>query len=122
MVPTSFPELPKPSRTPGKKQKPGFLNPNILRTNKKQVKFLIYLFFALKQYIYIYRDNHVFSLFCLQKIEFYKTGFWLFPGVLEGLGSYGKLVGSISTYPVTYKFSWSRVIAKNPGGVFFSLR
>ena len=39
--------------------------------------------------------------------------FWLFPGVLEGLGSSGRLVGTISTYPGTYKCPWSRVMAKN---------
>ena len=39
---------------------------------------------------------------------------------MEGLGSSGRLVGSISTYPGTYKCPWSRVMAKNPGGAFFS--
>ena len=29
MVPTSLPELPKPSRTPGKTPKPEFANPNL---------------------------------------------------------------------------------------------
>ena len=42
--------------------------------------------------------------------------FCLFPGVLEGLGSSGRLIGSISTYPGTYKCAWSRVMAKNPPG------
>ena len=28
-------------------------------------------------------------------------GFWLFPGILEGLGSSGRLVGTISAYPGT---------------------
>ena len=36
------------------------------------------------------------------KVWFYKTGFGLFPWVLEGLGSSGRLVGTISTYPGTY--------------------
>ena len=45
-------------------------------------------------------------------------GFWLFPGVLEGLGSSGRLVGSISTYPGTSPTTWSRVMTKNPGGNF----
>ena len=45
---------------------------------------------------------------------FYITGFWL-----EGLGSSGRLVGTISTYPGTYKSPWSRVMAKNPPGRFF---
>ena len=34
MVPTSLPELPKPSRTPGKSQKPEFVNPKQFRKNK----------------------------------------------------------------------------------------
>ena len=37
-----------------------------------------------------------------------------FPGVLEGLGSSGGLVGTISTYPGAYKCPWSRVMANNP--------
>ena len=41
MVPISLPELPKPSRTPGKSQKTVCLNPNIYRTNKD--KSLIFL-------------------------------------------------------------------------------
>ena len=32
-----------------------------------------------------------------------KTGVWLFPRVLEGLASSGRLIGTISTYPGTYK-------------------
>ena len=44
------------------------------------------------------------------------TCFGLSPEVLEGLGSSGRLIGSISTDPGTYKYSWSRVMAKNPGG------
>ena len=31
----------------------------------------------------------------------YKKGFWFYPGVMEGLGSSGKLVGIISAYPGT---------------------
>ena len=38
--------------------------------------------------------------------------FWLFPGVLEGLGNSGRLVGSISTLPGTFKSS-------TLGGTFF---
>ena len=45
---------------------------------------------------------------------FYKTGFGLFPGVLEGSGSSGRLVGSISTYPGSNKCPWSRVVPPNP--------
>ena len=37
---------------------------------------------------------------------------------MEGLGSSGRLVGSISTYPGTYTCPWSRVMAQNPGGLF----
>ena len=44
------------------------------------------------------------------------TGFWLLFGVLEGLGSSGRLIGSISTYPGTYKSPWSLVMVKNPEG------
>ena len=46
-------------------------------------------------------------------------GFGLFPGVLEGLGSSGRLIGSIPTYPGTYKSWWSRVMAKKPAGDCF---
>ena len=35
---------------------------------------------------------------------------------MEGLGSSGRLVGSIPTYPGTYQCPWSGVMAKNPGG------
>ena len=37
MVPTSLPQLPKPSRTPKKRQKPQFQNPIICRTNQEQI-------------------------------------------------------------------------------------
>ena len=37
---------------------------------------------------------------------------------MEGLGSSGRLVGSISTYTGTYSCPWSVVMAKNPGGDF----
>ena len=59
------------------------------------------------------------SYFLCGKIGFYKTGFWLFTGVLEGLGSSGRLVETISTYPGTYQHPWSRIMAKNPPGGFF---
>ena len=49
------------------------------------------------------------------------TRFGLFPGVLEGLESSWKLVGTISTYPGTYKCPESGVIAKNPPGGIFCL-
>ena len=42
------------------------------------------------------------KLIFIQKFGFYETGFWLFPEVLEGLGSSGRLIGSISTDPGTY--------------------
>ena len=45
--------------------------------------------------------NDVF-LMLFENIGFKNLGFWLFPGVLEGLGSSGKLVGTMSTYPGTY--------------------
>ena len=49
------------------------------------------------------------------------TGVWLFPGVLEGLGSSGRLIGTISTYHGTYRCPGSRAVAKNlPGGIFFT--
>ena len=68
----------------------------------------------------INKEIKYFSYFFLKKIGFKNSGFWLFPGVLEGLGSSGRLVGTISTYPGTCKCPWSRVIAKNPpGGNFF---
>ena len=48
-----------------------------------------------------------------------KTCCWLFLMVLECLGSSGKLVGTISTYPGTDRCPWSRGIAKNlPGKCF----
>ena len=44
---------------------------------------------------------------------------FFFPGVLEGLGTSGRLIGTISTYPGTNKCPGSRVMAKNPpGGIF----
>ena len=45
-------------------------------------------------------------IFVLEHVGFYKTDVWLFPGVLEGLGSSGRLVGTISTYLGTYKCPW----------------
>ena len=63
----------------------------------------------------------MFPYLFLKHIGFYITGFWFFPGVLEGLGSAGRLIGTISTYPGTYKCPWSRVIVKNPpGGILFT--
>ena len=76
-------------------------------------------------YIYIYTHANVWimnrvSLSFMTDFGFYETGFWLFPGVLEGLGSSGKLEGTIFTHPGTYKCPGSRVIAKNPpGGILF---
>ena len=54
----------------------------------------------------------------LKTIGFYKVRFGRFPGVLEGVGSSGKLVGRIPIYPGIYKCPGSRVMAKNPGGNF----
>ena len=45
--------------------------------------------------------------------------FFFFRG-MEDLGSSGRLVASISTYPGPYKCPWSGVMAKNPGGIFLS--
>ena len=47
--------------------------------------------------------------------------FRLFLGGMEGLGSSGRMIGSISTYPGTYKCPWSVAMAKNPGGGFFTV-
>ena len=46
MVPTSLPELPKPSRTPGKSQKPKFSNPKFDGKNKKNLISPIYSFWG----------------------------------------------------------------------------
>ena len=62
------------------------------------------------------------SLFVILNNGIYIPFVWLFPGVLEGLGSSGRLVGIISTYPGTYKCPGSRVMTKNhPGGIFFTV-
>ena len=58
-------------------------------------------------------------IFFLYNFGFYETGFGLFPGVLEGFGISGRLVGSISTDPGTYLCPGSRVMTKNPRGAFF---
>ena len=42
----------------------------------------------------------------LYKMPDSKTLFFCFPEVLEALGSSGRLVGTISTYPGTYKSPW----------------
>ena len=60
-----------------------------------------------------YKD---FSPICSVKIRAQKLVFLDFPGVLEGLGSSGRLIGTISTFPRTYKCLGSRVMAKNPPG------
>jgi len=51
-------------------------------------------------YIYIY----IYVYF----VRDLKTVVWLSPEILKGLGSSGRLMGSISTYPGTYipSFSW----------------
>ena len=59
-------------------------------------------------------------MFSEENIWFYKTGFWLFPGILEGLGSSGRLIGSITTYPGTHKSPWLRVMTKYPPGRNFT--
>ena len=55
------------------------------------------------------------SLYYYIHVRILYNRFLAFPGVLEGLGSYMKLVGTICTYPGT----WSRVIAEKPPGEFF---
>ena len=67
----------------------------------------------------INKEIKFFSYVFLKTIGFKNSDFWLSPGVLEGLGRSGRLVGTISTYPGTYKCPGSRVMAKNPGGGFF---
>ena len=61
--------------------------------------------------------NMFFVFLC--NFEFYINEFGLFPGVLEGLGSSGRLIGSFSTYPGSCQCPWSRVMTENPGGDFF---
>ena len=61
----------------------------------------------------------MFSESVSQHFGFYKTDFWFSPGVLEGLGSSGRLVGNISTYPGTCECPGSRVMTKNPRGELF---
>ena len=55
---------------------------------------------------------------CSEHVRVLKRVFLAFPGILEGLGSSGGLVGTISTYPGTYKCPGSRVMTKNPEGLF----
>ena len=55
----------------------------------------------------------IFFRIFLKHVGLNNVGFWLFPRVLEGLGSSGGLVGTISTYPGTYECPGSRVMAKN---------
>ena len=67
------------------------------------------LAFLAKDYIYVQilkaiglsPGQHSSSFVLL--IWLYMTGFGLSPEVLEGLGSSGRLVGNISTYPGTYQ-------------------
>ena len=49
------------------------------------------------------------------------NGFRFFPGILEVLGSSGRLIGLISTYPDISPTVWLRVMAQNPGGAFFTV-
>ena len=62
--------------------------------------------------------NGIFSNMYIE-IRVVKLRFWLLLGRMEGLGSSGRLVGSISTYPGTYKCPWSLVMAENPGRYSF---
>ena len=55
--------------------------------------------------------NQCFRTGCvIEHFRFNNYGFRLSPEVLEGLGSSGRLVGIISTYPDTYKCPGSRVM------------
>ena len=51
------------------------------------------------------------DLFMKQKHGLYNVGFGHRPGVLEGSGSSGRLIGIISTYPGTSPTPWRRVMA-----------
>ena len=61
MVPTSLPELPKPSRTPGKSEKPELQNPIFYRTIKKHknqcILTWIYEFDPRNKTIYVVFDE-----------------------------------------------------------------
>ena len=56
----------------------------------------------------------LFLVIFLYLIEIQMTVFWLFFMVLVGLGSSGRLIGSVSTYPGTHKSPRSGVLAKKP--------
>ena len=79
-------------------------------------------------YIYIHTCTYIYIYIYIYRAILWKNrvlycSFFFFWGVLGGLGSSGRLVGTISTYPGTCKCPWSRVIAKNPpGGIFFFYR
>ena len=64
----------------------------------------------------ICKENSIASLLLLNAFGFNITGFQLFPGVREGLGSSGRLVGTIFIDPATYKWPGSRAMTKNPPG------
>ena len=63
----------------------------------------------------------IFPYFFPKHVGFKNSGFSLFPGVLDGLGSSGGLVGTISTYPGTYLCPGSRVTAKNNMGIIVNM-
>ena len=48
----------------------------------------------------------------IENFRLTNSDFLLSPEVLEGLGSSGRLVGSISTYPGTCQYPWSRFLAR----------
>ena len=65
-----------------------------------QVEHLVYLpGVVLKKKVY--KEYKDLSPKCSAKNRVLNLGFWLSPGVLDGLGSSGGLVGIISTYPGT---------------------
>ena len=75
MVPTSLPDLPKPSRTLRKKLKSSGLEPEMFKKHSGNFPF-----------------------------GFKNQGFWFFLRVLEGLGRSGGLVGTISIYTGTCQY------------------
>ena len=69
----------------------------------------------------INKENKYLILTVSLTVRLLKHKFLASPSVLEGLGSSGRLIGTISTSPGTYKCPGSRVMAKNPpGGIFFT--
>ena len=123
---TSLPELPKPSRTPRKSQKPIFRGLDEWFEHVRSTHRTLHTHFLTPQVKFPGLEPPIqvkmlfLFLFFSKKVGCTHTGFWLFPGVLEGLGSSGRLIGTVSTYPGTYLCPGSRVMIKNPRGGTFS--